>query len=101
MVVEDVVGRQSGPTLVLAERTRLSTGRDSLCATPAATPAADLSEAVAGDTLVPDAPFASALNRHLNHPHHGPFAITPRRLGARCRDDDNCADVVGYKPDST
>ncbi len=33
--------------------------------------------------LVPDAPMASALNRRLDQPHFGPFAITPRRLAAR------------------
>jgi hypothetical protein len=36
--------------------------------------------------LVPDAPLASALNRRLDHPHFGPFAITPRRLAARRRE---------------
>ena len=30
--------------------------------------------------LVPDAPLASALNRYLDKPHFGPFAVTPRRL---------------------
>ncbi|SDN14424.1 PD-(D/E)XK nuclease superfamily protein [Halogranum gelatinilyticum] len=37
--------------------------------------------------LVPDAPMASALNRRLDHPHFGPFAITPRRLAARRREE--------------
>ena len=36
--------------------------------------------------LVPDAPMASALNRRLDHPQFGPFAITPRRLAARRRE---------------
>ncbi|MGB9954842.1 PD-(D/E)XK nuclease family protein (plasmid) [Haloferax prahovense] len=36
--------------------------------------------------LVPDAPMASALNRRLDQPHFGPFAITPRRLAARRRE---------------
>jgi hypothetical protein len=36
--------------------------------------------------LVPDAPMASALNRRLDHAHFGPFAITPRRLAARRRE---------------
>lgn len=36
--------------------------------------------------LVPDAPLASALNRCLDQPHFGPFAITPRRLAARRRE---------------
>lgn len=36
--------------------------------------------------LVPDAPMASALNQRLDHPHFGPFAITPRRLAARRRE---------------
>ena len=36
--------------------------------------------------LVPDAPMASALNRRLDHPHFGPFAITPRRLASRRRE---------------
>ncbi|WP_199723096.1 PD-(D/E)XK nuclease family protein [Halobellus sp. Atlit-38R] len=37
--------------------------------------------------LVPDAPMASALNRRLDHPHFGAFAITPRRLAARRREE--------------
>jgi len=36
--------------------------------------------------VVPDAPMASALNRRLDQPHFGPFAITPRRLAARRRE---------------
>lgn len=36
--------------------------------------------------VVPDAPLASALNRRLEHPHFGPFAITPRRLAAARRE---------------
>lgn len=36
--------------------------------------------------LVPDAPLASALNRRLDQPHFGPFAITPRRRAARRRE---------------
>ncbi|WP_135304888.1 PD-(D/E)XK nuclease family protein [Haloarcula amylovorans] len=36
--------------------------------------------------LVPDAPLASALNRQLDKPHFGPFAITPRRLAAQRRE---------------
>ena len=36
--------------------------------------------------LVPNAPMASALNRRLDQPHFGPFAITPRRLAARRRE---------------
>jgi hypothetical protein len=36
--------------------------------------------------LVPDAPLASALNRHLDHPHLGDFATTPRRLAAGRRE---------------
>ena len=36
--------------------------------------------------LVPDAPFASALNRRLDHPHFGTFATTPRRLAAGRRE---------------
>jgi len=37
--------------------------------------------------LVPDAPLASALNRRLDRPQFGPFAITPRRLAARRREE--------------
>jgi len=36
--------------------------------------------------VVPDAPFASALNRRLDRPHFGNFAITPRRLAAGRRE---------------
>ncbi|MFC4987418.1 PD-(D/E)XK nuclease family protein [Saliphagus infecundisoli] len=36
--------------------------------------------------VVPDAPLASAINRRLDRPHFGPFAITPRRLAARRRE---------------
>lgn len=36
--------------------------------------------------LVPDAPLASAINRRLDHPQFGPFAITPRRLAAERRE---------------
>ena len=43
--------------------------------------------------VVPDAPLASALNRRLDRPHLGPFAITPRRLaaGRRERAEDRLA----------
>jgi hypothetical protein len=37
--------------------------------------------------LVPDAPLASALNRHLDRPHLGDFATTPRRLAAGRREE--------------
>jgi len=36
--------------------------------------------------LVPDSPLADALNRQIDHPHFGPFAITPRRLATRRRE---------------
>lgn len=36
--------------------------------------------------VVPDVALASALNRRLERPHFGPFAITPRRLAARRRE---------------
>ena len=36
--------------------------------------------------VVPDPPLASALNRRLERPHFGPFAVTPRRLAARRRE---------------
>ena len=36
--------------------------------------------------LVPDAPLASAINRRLDHPQFGPFAISPRRLAAKRRE---------------
>lgn len=36
--------------------------------------------------VVPDAPLASALNRRLDRPHLGTFAVTPRRLAAGRRE---------------
>lgn len=36
--------------------------------------------------IVPDSPLADALNRRLERPHFGPFAITPRRLATRRRE---------------
>jgi len=36
--------------------------------------------------LVPDAPLASAINRRIDDPHFGTFAITPRRLAAGRRE---------------
>nr|WP_254663279.1 PD-(D/E)XK nuclease family protein [Haladaptatus sp. W1] len=36
--------------------------------------------------LVPDAPLASAINRRLDRPQFGPFAISPRRLAAKRRE---------------
>ena len=36
--------------------------------------------------IVPDAPLASGLNRRLDRPHLGAFAITPRRLAAGRRE---------------
>ena len=36
--------------------------------------------------VVPDAPLASGLNRRLDRPHLGAFAITPRRLAAGRRE---------------
>lgn len=36
--------------------------------------------------LMPDAALADALNRHLDRPHFGPFAVTPRRLAAERRE---------------
>ena len=56
---------------------------------PRAKPISDLYETVAGYDLVvvPDAPLASALNRRLDTPHLGPFAITPRRLAAGRREE--------------
>ncbi|WP_424005589.1 PD-(D/E)XK nuclease family protein (plasmid) [Haloarcula salina] len=36
--------------------------------------------------IVPDAPLASALNRRIDRPHLGSFAITPRRLAAGRRE---------------
>jgi len=49
----------------------------------------DLYEEVAGYDLVvvPDAPLASALNRRIDRPHLGSFAITPRRLAAGRREE--------------
>ena len=43
--------------------------------------------------IVPDAPLASGLNRRLDRPHLGSFAITPRRLaaGRRERAEDRSA----------
>lgn len=37
--------------------------------------------------IVPDAPLADALNRRLDRPHFGTFAITPRRLATRRREE--------------
>jgi len=56
---------------------------------PRAKPIADLYDEVAASDLVvvPDAPLASALNRRLDKPHLGPFAITPRRLAAGRREE--------------
>ncbi|WP_018258693.1 PD-(D/E)XK nuclease family protein [Halomicrobium katesii] len=56
---------------------------------PRAKPIDDLYEEVAGYDLVvvPDAPLASALNRRLDRPHLGSFAITPRRLAAGRREE--------------
>jgi len=43
--------------------------------------------------VVPDAPLASAIDRRLDHPRLGPFAVTPRRLaaGRRERAEDRVA----------
>jgi len=43
--------------------------------------------------IVPDGPLASALNRQLDRPHLGPFAIPPRRLavGRRQESEDRLA----------
>ncbi|WP_137285472.1 PD-(D/E)XK nuclease family protein [Halorussus salinisoli] len=56
---------------------------------PRATPLDNLYEQVAEYdlVLVPDAPLASALNRRLDRPHLGTFAITPRRLAAGRREE--------------
>ncbi len=56
---------------------------------PRAKPIDDLYEEVAGYDLavVPDAPLASALNRRIDRPHLGSFAITPRRLAAGRREE--------------
>lgn len=53
-----------------------------------ATPIDDLYDAVADADLVivPDAPLSSALNRRLDRPHLGTFAIPPRRLAAGRRE---------------
>jgi hypothetical protein len=55
---------------------------------PRARPIDDLYEAVAGYDLVvvPDAPLASALNRRIDTPRLGSFAVTPRRLAAGRRE---------------
>jgi hypothetical protein len=54
-----------------------------------AKPIDDLYEEVADYDLVvvPDAPLASALNRRIERPHLGTFAITPRRLAAGRREE--------------
>jgi len=56
---------------------------------PRAKPIDDRYEEVAGYDLVvvPDAPLASALNRRIDGPHLGSFAITPRRLAAGRREE--------------
>ncbi|WP_418286288.1 PD-(D/E)XK nuclease family protein [Halorubrum sp. DTA46] len=36
--------------------------------------------------IVPDSPLADALNRRIDRPHFGPFAITPRRFATRRRE---------------
>ncbi|SDZ78859.1 PD-(D/E)XK nuclease superfamily protein [Haloplanus vescus] len=56
---------------------------------PRAKPVDDLYEDIAEYDLVvvPDAPLASALNRRLDRPHLGAFAITPRRLAAGRREE--------------
>ncbi|QLC34359.1 PD-(D/E)XK nuclease family protein [Halarchaeum sp. CBA1220] len=56
---------------------------------PRAKPVDDLYQEVAGYDLVvvPDAPLASALNRRIDKPHLGSFAITPRRLAAGRREE--------------
>jgi len=43
--------------------------------------------------ITPDGPLASTLNRHLDRPHLGPFAIPPRRLavGRRQESEDRLA----------
>jgi len=43
--------------------------------------------------ITPDGPLASALNRHLDRSHLGPFAIPPRRLaiGRRQESEDRLA----------
>ncbi|QLG63605.1 PD-(D/E)XK nuclease family protein [Halorarum salinum] len=54
-----------------------------------AKPVDDLYDECAGHDLVvvPDAPLASALNRRLDRPQFGPFAVTPRRLAAGRREE--------------
>jgi hypothetical protein len=37
--------------------------------------------------VVPNAPLASAIHRRIDRPHLGSFAITPRRLAARRREE--------------
>ncbi|QHS15853.1 PD-(D/E)XK nuclease family protein [haloarchaeon 3A1-DGR] len=56
---------------------------------PRAKPVDDLHEEVAGYDLVvvPDAPLAGALNRRIDRPRLGSFAITPRRLAAGRREE--------------
>ena len=56
---------------------------------PRAKPIDDLYEEVAEYDLVvvPDAPLASALNRRIDRPHLGSFAITPRRHAAGRREE--------------
>ena len=51
-------------------------------------PLDDLYRAVSDHDLVvvPDSPLADAINRRIEHPHFGPFAITPRRLATRRRE---------------
>ena len=60
-----------------------------------AKPTSDLYDAVRDHdlVLVPDAPLASAISRHLDEPHLGAFATTPRRLaaGRRERAEDRVA----------
>ena len=51
-------------------------------------PVDDLYRAVSDHDLVivPDSPLADALNRRIDRPQFGPFAITPRRLATRRRE---------------
>ncbi len=44
--------------------------------------------------LVPDPPLAGALNRRLERPRFGPFAVTPRRLAAGGR--ETAEDAVAF-----
>jgi len=50
--------------------------------------------------ITPDGPLASALNRQLDQPHLGPFAIPPRRLaaGRREKSEDRLAflDIIEH-----